>query len=230
MINVRKKTDLVMPTLAPLARLGLILTLASLTVLALPALASAQESGPPYSFPGCTEQADGTFDCGYQGPEGDLPPNCSRPTEGGQLRCYPGGLEAQAGPDGCPSGAAPLAGETAQDGSPLCANTPVDTNDTGDEEEPRAPDDTCLAPGTPEFEEAGCDSDDDGEDISDPELSSTQEPETNGDAGNDGEQQTMRAPFPRRSGAAQDLRRETDRVRAELTHGRLPTGSNRVPH
>ena len=51
MINVRKKTDLVMPTLAPLARLGLILTLASLTVLALPALASAQESGPPYSFP-----------------------------------------------------------------------------------------------------------------------------------------------------------------------------------
>ena len=41
---------------------------------------------------------------------------------------------------------------------------------------------------------------------------------------------TMRAPFPRRSGAAQDLKRETERVRAELTRGRLPTGSNRVPH
>lgn len=60
----------------------------------LAALADAQESGdgPPFSFPGCTEQPDGTFDCGYQGPEEDPPRNCGRPDEGGQLTCYPGGI------------------------------------------------------------------------------------------------------------------------------------------
>ena len=41
---------------------------------------------------------------------------------------------------------------------------------------------------------------------------------------------TMRAPFPRRPDAGQDLKREAERARAELTRGRLPSGSNRMPH
>jgi len=91
-----------MSTFGSPARLFALLGAVVAVTCALPAVASAQESGdgPPFSFPGCTEQADGNVDCGYQGPEADPPPNCSRPDEGGQLTCYPGGLSAQAsGPE-----------------------------------------------------------------------------------------------------------------------------------
>lgn len=88
-----------MPVLTSSIRPGRLLALLGAIIAVtcvLPALAGAQESGdgPPFSFPGCTEQTDGTVDCGYSGSEDDVPPNCSRPDEGGQLTCYPGGIYA----------------------------------------------------------------------------------------------------------------------------------------
>ena len=79
-----------MPVLTSSIRPGRLLALLGAIIAVtcvLPALAGAQESGdgPPFSFPGCTEQTDGTVDCGYSGSEDDVPPNCSRPDEGGQL-------------------------------------------------------------------------------------------------------------------------------------------------